>query len=247
MPADGDVHRVENLHLPGGYDPLLHEIWMDERWCRALEEFAADPAGQRLKAIAFHALVHEHIHVNSPINHDLRDLGFLDLAQTLIEEACVDALAWRITERMLGHALPGRACGPSVETLSWLESRTGRDVAFDIWREPTLAARIRLTSDCIAAALRIPPQRWDDPAWLTRLRRLLAHEHGDLFLLLDAPDVVRQTADEIAGSQTRRPLARRLMARGGPQVLAAFAETLADRRTRRARALRRTLRGSSKF
>jgi hypothetical protein len=238
MPADGDIERVSNLELPGGYDPLTHEIWMDERWYRALEQFAGDPHRHANKGITFHALVHEHVHVNSPIHRNLRDAGYLDPAQVLIEEACVDSLARRVTERLLGHSIATHAYAPVVQTMTWLSERTGSDVAFAVWCQPTLAARIRRTSDAIAAALRVPAFEPREPSWVRRFRDLVAREHENLFLLIDAPDVLTRAGAELAAAHSRWGMLRLRMIPGDRSDLASIvARVLAQRREKRARAL----------
>jgi hypothetical protein len=233
MPVHGDIERVSNLDEPGGYDPLTHEIWMDDRWYRALELFVSDPAAHARKAVTFHALVHEHVHVNSAIHVHLRDRGFLDPAQRFLEEACVETLAQRITERLLGRSFCSPGYRPLVDAMTWLHRRTGRDVAFEVWVQPTLSSRIRATNDAIAAALAVPPPGRGEAAWLTRFRELLARSHDDLFLLLDAPDLFELVTDELRRA-CRPGFAWRLVRKDRRELCSTFDRALAARRDARA-------------
>jgi hypothetical protein len=232
LAAEGQVLVVQDDRMPMGYDPVTHQIWMDERWQRGLEAFLSGAVSEP-GALAFHALVHEHVHVNSPINGSLHDPGFLDPRQRFLEEACVDALAQRVTERLVGRRFDHPTYGPMVETLEWLSARTRRDVAFLIWREDTLTRRVRRANAAVQEALRLPPRGGREARWLTRFREVLEREHEHLHQLLDAPGLLQQAARAVASPRPAGRLPFRLPARDRSRLVDEWRGALQARRTRR--------------
>jgi hypothetical protein len=240
VPADGDIELVADDRLPGGYDPLVHEIWMHPAWGAALVALARTSPDSSAKATVFHALVHEHVHVSSPIYQHLRDVGFLDPSQRAIEEACVDTLARRVTAQLLGRAISPPNYAPLVETMTWLHARTGRDVAFAAWSQSTLAARLTVMNAAVAEALRIPGETLAEPRWLTMFRGLIRSRAADLHLLLDAPQLLKAAASEVGQPRRTAGVLERVFGRDAALVRT-FREALDERAAARHRAMRRTV------